>query len=177
MITCLFILTGGILVLVTIGFAISPLTNFVPVPVLKCIVISAGISLLVYLTWKHSILQMYTFAALLLVFRIGFNWFILPSREQSDKASVCRDRAIEIANKYKPDQLRFIKSDKLPVHTIYYLAREWEKPVRTADEPSTDGYYIIYEPEFSGHDYIKIEEFPSTEMDKIYSIVRFPSRE
>jgi len=172
-ITYLFILTGIILAIITVVFAIHPVTNFVPAPVFKSIVISVCIILLIYLIWKQSKLQLYTFAVLLLVFRIGFDWFVLPSREQTGPASICRDRAIEIANKYGSDQLKFMKGTKLPVHTIYYLTKEWKEPVKTADEPSGQGYYIIYEPEFKGRDFIKIEEFPSMEMDKIYSIVRF----
>jgi 4-amino-4-deoxy-L-arabinose transferase-like glycosyltransferase len=172
-VTYLFLLTGSVIALISVGFAVSPLTNFVPAPVLVSILTSAAICALVYLTWKYGNWQIYIFAALLLVFRIGFDWFILPSREQTSKASVCRDRAIEIAQKYKPDQLRFIKSTKLPVHTIYYLTREWKEPVGTVDKPSEEGNYIIYEPEYSGGDYIRIEEFPSTEMDKVYSIVKF----
>jgi hypothetical protein len=174
-VTFMLLLTGAVLALISAGFAISPLTNFVPSPVLAAIMTSAIICALVYLTWKYSNWQVYSFAALLLVFRIGFDWFVLPSREQTSHASVCRDRAIEIAQKYEPDQLRFIKSNKLPVHTIYYLTREWKKPVRTVDKPSDKDYYIIYEPEYSGSDYIRIEEFPSTEMNKVYSIVRFGS--
>jgi 4-amino-4-deoxy-L-arabinose transferase-like glycosyltransferase len=172
-VTWLFLLTGTVLAMVTIGFIASPQTNFVPVPVLTGILVSSVICLLIYLTWKNRAKLLFTFAALLLVFRIGFDWYVLPSREKTARATVCRDRAIEVAHKYPPEQLKFVSGTKLPVHTIYYLSREWKKPVMTVGEPSTDGYYIIYEPAFRGGGYVKMEELPTTEMNQIFSIVRF----
>ena len=51
------------------------------------------------------------FIFVLLVARIGFNWFILPSREKVERTTVCRTSAIRIAEKFQDKDLYIYKGN------------------------------------------------------------------
>jgi len=168
-----FLITGILFIAGTMALPFSDQTNFVPRPLLVSILISVLILVFIFIVWKSRRLQIVAFAAVLLVFRIGFNWFILPSREKTDYNTVCRDRAIETGSNYRADQLYIYGDTEVPAHTMYYISREWKQAMKRRYGNREGRYFIVYEPEFPIYDYSKIGEIPSVQNGKrILSIVQ-----
>jgi len=168
-----FLLTGIIFIAATLALPFSDQTNFVPRPFLVSITIAVLILVFMIIIWKSRRLQLISFIAALLVFRIGFNWFILPSREMSDYGTVCRDSAIETGLKYRADQLYIYGDTEVPAHMLYYISREWEQAMKRTYGNNEGRYFIVYEPEFPIYNYSKIEDIPTVHYgDRILSIVQ-----
>jgi hypothetical protein len=156
-----FLVTGIPMIAGTLAFPFSDQTNFVPLPFLFSSITALLILCFMLIQWKADHIRIFAFAAALLVFRIGFNWFIFPSRERSDYKTRCRDRAIETGMNYKADQLYIYGDTEIPAHTLYYITREWGQAMKRSFGNREGRYFIVYEGEFPIYNYTKKDELPT----------------
>lgn len=107
-------------------------------------VLVATFTLSFYYYWKKND-QLLSIIALLLVLRIGFNWFILPTRNQVDRIAHCRESAIEFADKYQ-DKTVYNYKENLGWNpaSAYYITNGRKAILKTATTANdTSGVYLV----------------------------------
>lgn len=139
----------------------SPQTSFVPSALPVGILLSAGILYFSYMAWRREALRLLALVSAILVFRIGFDYFILPSREKTAFGSDCRDRALEVGAAYSPDNLFIYGETEVPAQTLYYISRDWSRPIERKSVLSDEDSYIVYGPEFSESGWVRKAEIPT----------------
>ena len=97
---------------------------------------------------------------MLLIGRIGFDWFIIPSREKTNFLSQCRDEAIAAGKATSGHDLHLVRGTPMSNHALYYISRERNEQLKWTDDISDpDAYYVIQESTFKGPEYDKYFEF------------------
>jgi 4-amino-4-deoxy-L-arabinose transferase-like glycosyltransferase len=80
----------------------------------------------------------------LLVMRVGFNWFILPSRKKVERTTVCKESAIRIGKKYVDVPIYIYRRSLGNPATGYYLTRERQEILKNQHENfDKNAIYII----------------------------------
>jgi 4-amino-4-deoxy-L-arabinose transferase-like glycosyltransferase len=98
-------------------------------------------------------------ALFLLVFRIGFNWFVLPDRNANDFGDLCRATSIEAGRKFAAQDMYIYKQTHLQFTNSYYLTRERMQIVRRLEENfDPDAVYIIDPEKYPDVNYEKVGE-------------------
>lgn len=144
----------------------------IPFRVMKTIALGGGLSLLAYLYWQIKSQRMLILIVFLLVFRIGFNWFVLPDRNQNDYGDLCRISAIETGERFRDDALHVYGITPYQAATSFYMTRSYGKIItrKMMDFP-TDAYYFLdprYYPELP---YETIQEVKVRHGDLKYYII------
>ncbi|PWG78664.1 hypothetical protein DDR33_20770 [Pararcticibacter amylolyticus] len=116
---------------------------------LKVLVLLAACGFFTFLIYSLRQNKIVPFIALLLMVRLAFSWFVLPSRLA--KAEHMRTVSIDMAEQskgspfflyqYHPEVL------SLPYHhkIIYYLQRTKKQQVRFTEEDTKQGYYLTFD--------------------------------
>lgn len=77
--------------------------------------------------------QFLSIIALLLILRIGFNWFILPSRNRVDRIALCRQAAKDFAKDYQDNTIYNYKGNLgWNPATVYYISNARQEILKTA---------------------------------------------
>ncbi|MDX1940059.1 MAG: glycosyltransferase family 39 protein [Saprospiraceae bacterium] len=121
------------LIIIAIG-SFAPLllqqTQGVPYLYLKSLSVSAALVLLLWLYWKLPNERLAVMIVFLLVFRIGFNWFVLPDRNANDFGDLCRQTSIDVGRKFADQKLYLYKKTELQTTNSFYLTNERQQIVR-----------------------------------------------
>jgi hypothetical protein len=103
----------------------------------------------------------------LLLARIGFNWFVIPDRNAHDFGDICRKSSIEVGSKYRDERLLvFGETDMQPTNSFYLTNARGKIIPRVLDIEETDPpldrtvLYIV--------DTISYPMIPVTQKDSIY---------
>jgi len=166
----------GILILVTIG-SFAPLflerTQETPYLYLKSLSLSAAMLLLTWLYWRMRAHHLLIIIVFLLVFRIGFNWFILPDRNANDFGDVCRQTSIEVGQKYADQKLYLYKETELQTTNSFYLTNARREIVRRQMENfEPEALYIIDPGLYPKLDYEKVDEIKLRHGKQTYDVGR-----
>jgi 4-amino-4-deoxy-L-arabinose transferase-like glycosyltransferase len=136
------------------------------------LLISSAVLLFLLIKLKES--RVIIMFALLLVARIGFNWFIIPSREKTNDTTICRDEAITAGRGTRGTTLKLYRRTPMVTHFQYYITRERMQPLEwTYDLTDTSSYYVIYEPGFEGPEYVKYYDVKLNKRNISLSVVKF----
>ena len=79
------------------------------------------------------------------IFRIGFDWFVLPHRNANDYSDILRKSAIETSQKYKGQSI-YAQESGLFRGVSYYLTRETKRIIPATKNP-VNGLLITFEKE------------------------------
>ncbi|MFT4761456.1 MAG: 4-amino-4-deoxy-L-arabinose transferase-like glycosyltransferase [Paraglaciecola sp.] len=94
----------------------------------------AAVSLIFVYFYKKSP-SFLTLIALLLVLRIGFDWFILPSREKIERTTVCRESAKNVGQNFQKETLYNYKNSLgWNPATAYYITNERQLIFKSTDQ-------------------------------------------
>lgn len=131
---------------------------------------------LVLIYWKVKPQRLLIFGVTLLLFRIGFNSFILPHRNENSYASKCRDAAIEVGKITKGSDLYSFRTLSIDDHAIFYITRE-RMELFTNDLPPIDttAYYTSHKLYLEGVEYNMVREFPIDYDHLVLELVKFKS--
>ena len=80
---------------------------------------------------------------LVLILRIGFNWFMMPIRQEKDYGTKAKNQAAAIGQKYKDVKLELYKNAKLDHTSSFYIARERGVINYRNRDPGEDDIYLI----------------------------------
>jgi len=148
----LFIITCFIFLVSMPVFASLKITGFVDFAWLKAsvllILMIVSIALLIRKT--HYRLELLIISILLM--RIGFNWFILPSRVHNHWEIKGKDQVIEVSQKTKDMpmyQYRIATHEHatLTPPLLYYATAARQDIIREVMNTEKEGYYLIYDPD------------------------------
>ncbi len=167
----------GMAILVVVSpvfYLVFEITRELEFSYLKAGVLIFSSAILFFLFIQMKSRRVIIFFALLLIFRIGFNWFIIPSREKTNDTTICRDEAIAAGRGTRGTTLKLYRRGLMVTHLQYYITRERMQPLEwTYDLTDTSSYYVIYEPGFEGPEYVKYYDVKMNKRDISVSVVKF----
>lgn len=159
---------------ITISFLFWPEISEVPYGISKAISIALVLFFLMYYFYKNKSQRLIVFSCSLLIVRIGFNFFVLPDRYEHDPATLYKQQAISVGEKYMNDDLRLYKYSKLDYTSSFYLASTRNKITqRDFDPSSVDAFYILDETRYEFPEgFEEVESFQNREADKVLKIIK-----
>ncbi len=144
----------------------------IPFRSLKTIALGGGLSFLAFLYWQLKAHRMVVLVVFLVVFRIGFDWFVLPDRNQNDYGDECRISATETGETLRNDPLFVYGITPYQAATSFYMTRAYGKIIqRKMNDFPTEAYYYIdprYYPELP---YTKTKEVKVRHGDLKYYVI------
>ena len=114
---------AGLMVLAALVPAVVPLRAYVPYVGVKCgllFVLFAGCA---YLFYHRRAQRLLIFGAVLLTFRLGFDWFVLPDRLREDRGTEVRLSTLDVARRYGERPLAVFDDSYIETVSGYYLTR------------------------------------------------------
>jgi 4-amino-4-deoxy-L-arabinose transferase-like glycosyltransferase len=169
-----FLCLGGILVLIPVFYPVLNITKDVAYAVLKAIILTIFSALFFMLLFRLKNQRLLIIVIMLLIGRIGFDWFIFPSRNRTNLLSQCRDEAIAVGKATSGHDLHLVKGTLMSTHAIYYISRERKVQLNWTDDISDpDAYYIVQESAFKDQKYDKYFEFHIRYGMTTISVVKF----
>ncbi len=118
----------------------------VPQRWLKSLVLGFSLLALTLVYWRWASMRLLTAILVFLVFRIGFNWFVLPDRVREDFGSLCRESSLEMGAQFAayPLYVHPVSFPLMQTTNSFYLTKARGQIIEKAppDIPK-DAYYII----------------------------------
>jgi len=140
----------------------------------KCGGLFLATAALAWLNYRWKKERLFVLIATLLVIRIGFNWFVLPSRNVLDMGGKVRASAIEVGQNYADEPLFVYKETVVEPAQSFYLTRERNAIVPRQPNPTLDGFYIISPELYQDVSYKKMDELVVRHQEENLLIVRLP---
>jgi 4-amino-4-deoxy-L-arabinose transferase-like glycosyltransferase len=109
----------------------------------------------------------------LLVFRIGFDLYVLPERLQNGYTEECKQAALRVAEFTKGHELFVYNA--VNDNTTYYIERAHHAILHKSAAIDTTSYYIVYPPDCPKIPHETLYSFPIEWEHHIMEIVRFKS--
>ena len=167
--------TNGLLLVFALGtaaFGFAPLvvasSQTQPYWLLKTLVLLAGLLPLAYLHVRYPGERLLLLVPVLLLLRIGFNWFVLPQRTADNWGTQVRAETLALGAAYRERPLLLYRETDLKPSNTFYLNRQLRRITpRHFAEPEPGTYYL-----FDRHKY------PDLRLTVVDSIkVRAPHRQ
>jgi hypothetical protein len=117
----------------------------------------SGVLGFLYWSWKSE--RLLLLVAVLLVVRIGFNWFVLPERLDFECSTKVRESTLSLARKYPAENIQILEHSLgfQPV-TGYYYTRETGKVLRACfDDFDLNTLYILNPDTYPPATYTKLD--------------------
>lgn len=138
LVVCVLIALGSL----TTFFIDRPLN--IPYRTVKGLALFLGLASLAYLYYRQAEHRLVVLVVFLVVFRIGFDWFVLPDRNQNDYGDECRISATEIGDSLRDDSLFVYGITPYQAATSFYMTRAYGKIVkRKLEDFNAQDYYLI----------------------------------
>ena len=98
----------------------------------------------VYGTWRFPRERLLLLVPILLLVRIGFNWFVLPQRAADNWGTQVRESTYALAERYRDAPLYvYRETDLKPSNTFYLSSRLGRQVLRHFDEPAPGVFYVF----------------------------------
>lgn len=123
---------------------------------------SVGISLLVlvFLFQRMKSERLLVFVIALLVFRIGFDWFVLPDRNAHDFGNLCRISSNKVGEEFIGRPMYLYKGVEMQPTNSFYITNGRRQIVpRKMDNFDRDAVHIINPHQEPGLDYVVVDSF------------------
>jgi len=144
-------------------------SNYIP----KTIFLNISVLLLaiIYLIRKKN--KLIIMVLLIMVVRIGYDWFVIPGRRSHDPGF--DKQAISIGNKYKYKSIYLYKKSKVDYTASYYIARQRGKiTTREFENFTPDNYYFFDTSRYvlDTQEFKIVDEFIVREFDRTLYVVK-----
>ncbi len=130
-------------------------------------------ALVCYAYLRQPDLRMGWFVVLLLLFRMSFNWFVIPHRVQYGELTVYRDGAIEVGKLSKGQPLYVYQHTGINHGTTYYIERERQEILYGRMDADTTSLYIALPLDVSNKQYDKLMEFTIEFEQRVLYLIKF----
>lgn len=125
----------------------------------KTLLLFTGSAILTLAFWKSNGFDLKYLIVFLIILRIGFNWFVLPDRNENDFGDFCRNSSKEIGAKFANEALFLYKETELQPTNAFYLTNERQKIItRKLGNLESNAVYIIDPEKYPGIHYYKLGE-------------------
>ncbi|MBE9492267.1 MAG: glycosyltransferase family 39 protein [Bacteroidetes bacterium] len=139
---------------------------------LKSLFLLLCFSFLIYLYLKIKSQRMVIIVIFLLVSRIAFDWFILPTRAKT--VQEFKDQALYVAELTKGEKLYVYKNTVYQHGSSFYISAGRNNILRIKhDNFDKDAYYIVYPYMLEGREYINYYDFEIEWNRRKIKLVRF----
>lgn len=170
----IFLCLGGLLVMVPFFYPVLTATKDVPHAVLKAVILILSSALLFLGMFRFRDQRVLIVVTMLLIGRIGFDWFVFPSREKNGVLTQCRNEAMAVGRATRGHDLKLVRGTRMSAHAVFYISREREESLTwTSDLTDPEAYYVIQESVFKGPEYEKKYEFHIRYRMTPLSVVKF----
>jgi 4-amino-4-deoxy-L-arabinose transferase-like glycosyltransferase len=123
----------------------------------KTLSVALLLALLTTFYWKLKAERLLVLVVFLLVFRVGFNWFILPDRNANDFGDLCRITSKEMGQKFKNQPLYVYKDTDMQYTNSLYLTIERQQIIPyKKDNFDKNALYIINPQQYPNVPYEKV---------------------
>lgn len=166
----------GFLILAFAGTNFYEPTRHMPYVLLQSLLVVTGLALLLYVHRREKTYRLIIFVLVLLVTRIGFNWFVLPNRLPNLLPS--HQAALRVAEITKGQPLRITRelategtAFHLHDHYSYTISAERKDVLRVekgAFQPGT--FYIVGEPDLASRKYREYYRFENKAKVMLYLV-------
>ena len=162
--------------LVAIAAPFWEVVKDVPNVMLKTALLLVGLSAIIYLYLRLKAQRMLLFGIALLLGRIGFDWFVLPYRHQTNSLEQRRNAAIEVGTITKGEVVQILPLSPMNHNISYYIerermdfiTREWER-----DRITTGRFYVATESQLKGKKYRHYHNFSTKHDNTPLILVKF----
>ena len=155
--------------------SLSPLfleeTQFIDLLYPKTLIISVILLMLTYLFWKRKPDRLLIMVLFLIVFRIGFNWYILPARNAGDFGNLCRVSSKEVGKTFIKDKIYVYKYTLMaPTNSLYLTNERGAIIERKLHDFDKEALYIIEKQRYPFLEYEKVGEFQVRHGKQTYDV-------
>lgn len=136
-------------------------TQDVPLLYAKIAVLVGSMSALTVLYLLLPERRMLVMVIFLLIFRVGFNWFVLPDRNEEDFGSVCRQTSKDVGRNFSDRPLMVWGETEMQMTNSFYITNERGAIVPIVSDTSAivpEAFYIIDTIKYKHINYDKIAE-------------------
>ncbi len=129
-----------------------------------------------YWRWRED--RIFVLLLALLVFRLGFNWFVLPDRHREDWGTVCKEKAVDLATLLKAEPRLFIYKDTgMTISSSFYFTAVRQRILERKYSGFEEGDLIIIDPiGYPDVDWEPVGELPIRFEKKVLQVGRFRER-
>ncbi|MBN2348995.1 MAG: glycosyltransferase family 39 protein [Bacteroidales bacterium] len=155
------------------GVLVYPLikqTGFVSYAWLKAIILFVAMGIVLVILIKQKQYRLELLIIMLLFFRIGFNFFVIPSRVHNHWEIRERENAIALSAATK-DEKMYLYNTRINYSTLYYLTAARMDIIECTAEFDHPGYYIVFDPENTFADQT-VYKFQIADRKKIMSVIK-----
>jgi 4-amino-4-deoxy-L-arabinose transferase-like glycosyltransferase len=146
--------------------------QIVPDWALKSILLGVASGLAFWkMTRNVSVLGMPMAIIALLLFRVGFNWFVLPDRNAHDFGKLCRESSLFVGKSYREARMKvYKKTDMQPTNSFYLTVARGSIIPRDLLGKDTSAWYIIDPNDYPGIKLLKVSEIKVRHGELTYDI-------
>lgn len=142
--------------------------------------LALSVLLVFFFRYRHHRLLLLMVA--LIIFRIAFNFTILPARFQESRDVSCREDAYKLAEKTKNQKLYIYgmpgKSYKyINYQSMYYITAKRQKLLLTDKSHDPEAFYIAYDYQLKGKDYTTHFSLGIRHNRQVVKVVKFKEAE
>ncbi|MCB9285048.1 MAG: glycosyl transferase [Lewinellaceae bacterium] len=97
--------------------------------------------------WKRRNERVFVLLTALLVFRLGFDWFVLPDRYREDWGTLCKESSVQIAERLRTvPNLYLYRNTGLQYTNSFYITAVRQRILERKFEGFKEGDYLIFDP-------------------------------
>ena len=139
----------------------------------KVVVLFLGMGLASWLYYRLPAQRMVLFAIVLLLFRIGFDWFIMPHRYLTGTLTAYQRDGIKIAEITRGEPLRLHDDFYFNHDLAYYISRERKEILRKYHEVSPGIFYICNDSLLATRPHDLYFDFHEQNLNRHLNLVKF----
>lgn len=145
----------------------------IPFLTLKVWVLFSALALCTYLYGQLPAQRVVIFMMVWLLFRIGFDWFVIPHRYKVDNWRPAKEYGLKVAE-ITGDQPLYLRSGfEFNHHLTYYITRERRQILTMNDENTPGIFYICSDEQLEGHAFDMYYEFFTRSGNRPMNLVKF----
>ncbi|NRB61468.1 MAG: glycosyltransferase family 39 protein [Saprospiraceae bacterium] len=154
-----------LVVILTVGWLVIPFMDrldFIHLKNMKAILLGVLVVVIVSIFHRKDWNRFVLIGFLLLVFRIGFNFFVLPDRNANDFGDLCRQSSLAIGQKYQDKPMYVWQFEtEMQMTNSTYLTDMRQSIIPVATKPAEEESVYIIDPD-------SFPELSYTVVDSIY---------
>ena len=133
--------------------------------------VTIAVVTVLFLRWKPQ--QFVLLTLLLLLIRLGFDWWVIPQRAVVDPPRKSKDIAFEILEVVGDEPLYLHPDFELNQDIIYYLTRERQQILRITDEKNPGIFYICSDEQLVGQEYTLHHDFITRAFQRHLNLITY----
>ncbi len=142
----------------------------VPFKEIKTIGIFIATLFSLYLFAKIPTQRFLIFTMIMMLFRVGFDWFVLPHRYKMDRWTPKKNYGLSVLAHSQGSPLYVFPGFQWDHHITYYIERERKEILHTSNEIQPGAYYICAERHIQGKDVAIHDTLYSHYQEKLYLV-------